>query len=140
MERRLIEIGKLKRPILAHVQDFVALCAEDFKTIDPWNYKNYRYLTIQSSVVEKGTAQRAPYWHVDNPTEEMPVYMVVEGQPTEFKGGEAKPLTVYRCGTKDFHRSPKVTRTHRRTFMRLAYSKRAFQYNGDTADLNLMIL
>lgn len=136
----MIAVATLKAPLISRVLEFVRICHEDVKKLDPWLYKYHRYLTIQSDVVKKGQAQRAPYWHSDNPSEDMPVYMCVEGQPTEFKGRKSKQLVIYRCGKSDLHRSPKVTKTHRRTFLRLAYSRREFSYSGETADLNLMVL
>lgn len=137
----MLAIGRLKAPILFHVVEFVKLCHADAKSRDQWLYKYYRYLTIDRSEVKKGMAQRAPYWHVDNPDEpDMPVYMVVEGEPTEAKTGPLKPFVVYRMIGQDIHRSPKVKKTHTRTFMRLAYSRRQFRYTQETAELNLLVL
>jgi hypothetical protein len=137
----MFAVGKLKSPILLYVQDFIRICHKDAKERDPWMYRYYRYLSIQRGMVKKGSAQRAPYWHVDNPDEPlMPVYMVCEGEPTEFRNEKAKPLVIYRIGTMDYHRSPKVKKTHMRTFLRLAYSRRQFHYTQETEEMNFMVL
>lgn len=137
----MIEVGRLESPILAYVVDFVKLCHKDAKERDPWLYRYHRYLTIQSSEVKKGESQRAHYWHSDNPDEpDMPVYYVVEGEPTEFKSGTTKSNVIYRLTREDVHRSPVVKKTHKRTFMRLAYSRRTYNYTMETNDLNMMVL
>lgn len=137
----MLEIARLQSPILSHVVEFVKLCHKDAKERDPWMYKYHRYLTLQSCIVKKGDSQRANYWHCDNPEEpDMPVYYVVEGEPTEFKSGKTKPNVIYRLTREDIHRSPRVKRTHKRTFMRIAYSRRMYSYTLETNDLNMMVL
>jgi len=136
----MIEIARLKSPILLHLLDFVDLCHKDAKLLDPWMYDYHRYITVIRGEVKRGQSQGHPDWHVDNPEEKLPIYIVVEGEPTQFKAGKSKELVIYRLGPEDLHRSPKVKKTHLRTYLRLAYSKRLYKYTGVKAGLNMMVL